>query len=56
MARELTGRHVLLITVAGFGTIIAVNLIMAFLAVGTFPGLEVKRRPSSWSVPRWPPP
>ena len=42
MARELTGRHVLIITLAGFGTIIAVNLLMAFMAVGTFPGLEVK--------------
>lgn len=42
MTRELTGRHVLLITLAAFGTIIAVNLFMAFKAVGTFPGLEVK--------------
>lgn len=42
MARELTGRHVLAITLAAFGTIIAVNLVMAFMAVGTFPGLEVK--------------
>ncbi|MFI0394989.1 FixH family protein [Paracoccus jiaweipingae] len=41
MARELTGKHVLAITVAAFGTIIAVNLVMAFKAVGTFPGLEV---------------
>lgn len=38
MARERTGRHVLIITLAGFGTIIAVNLLMAFMAVGTFPG------------------
>ncbi|WP_062560786.1 FixH family protein [Paracoccus aminovorans] len=42
MARELTGRHVLLITLAAFGTIIAVNVFMAVKAVGTFPGLEVK--------------
>lgn len=42
MTRELTGRHVLIITLAAFGTIIAVNLLMAFMAVGTFPGLEVK--------------
>ena len=42
MTRELTGRHVLMITLGAFGTIIAVNLVMAFLAVGTFPGLEVK--------------
>lgn len=41
MSRELTGRHVLAITLAAFGTIIAVNLFMAFKAVGTFPGLEV---------------
>lgn len=41
MARELTGRHVLGITLAAFGAIIAVNLLMAFKAVGTFPGLEV---------------
>ncbi|MFD2814736.1 FixH family protein [Paracoccus aerius] len=42
MTRELTGRHVLVITLAAFGVIIAVNLVMAFLAVGSFPGLEVK--------------
>lgn len=42
MARELTGRHVLIITLSAFGVIIAVNLVMAFLAVGSFPGLEVK--------------
>ncbi len=42
MAKELTGRHVLIITLAAFGVIIAVNLVMAFLAVGSFPGLEVK--------------
>ncbi|WP_295042616.1 FixH family protein [uncultured Paracoccus sp.] len=42
MTRELTGRHVLMITLAAFGVIIAVNLVMAFLAVGSFPGLEVK--------------
>lgn len=42
MARELTGKHVLAITLAAFGVIIGVNLVMAFKAVGTFPGLEVK--------------
>ena len=42
MTRELTGRHVLVITLAAFGVIIAVNLVMAFRAVGSFPGLEVK--------------
>lgn len=41
MARELTGKHVLAITVSAFGVIIAVNLLLAFKAVGTFPGLEV---------------
>lgn len=42
MARELTGRHVLIITLAAFGVMIAVNVLMAVLAVGSFPGLEVK--------------
>ncbi|SNT71684.1 Nitrogen fixation protein FixH [Paracoccus seriniphilus] len=41
MRRELTGRHVLMITVAAFGVIIGVNVVMAVKAVGTFPGLEV---------------
>lgn len=40
MTRELTGRHVLAITLGAFGVIIAVNLLMAFKAVSTFPGLE----------------
>jgi nitrogen fixation protein FixH len=39
---ELKGRHVLAITVSAFGVIIAVNILMAFKAVSTFPGLEVK--------------
>lgn len=39
--RELTGRHVLFITVSAFGVIIAVNVAMAYFAVSTFPGLEV---------------
>ena len=38
---ELTGRHVLAITVGAFGIIIAVNMVMAVQAVRTFPGLEV---------------
>lgn len=42
MTRELTGRHVLAITLAAFGLIIGVNLIMAVKAVGSFPGLETK--------------
>ncbi len=38
---ELTGKHVLAITVGAFSVIIAVNLTLAFKAVSTFPGLEV---------------
>ena len=38
--RELTGRHVLGITVGAFAVIIGVNRVMAFKAVSTFPGLE----------------
>lgn len=38
---ELTGRHVLTITVSAFTVIIAVNLLLAYKAVSTFPGLEV---------------
>lgn len=40
--KPLTGRKVLIITVSAFAVIISVNLTMAYLAVGTFPGLEVK--------------
>jgi nitrogen fixation protein FixH len=40
--RELTGRHVLMITVSAFGLIIGVNLLMAYKAISTFPGLEVQ--------------
>jgi nitrogen fixation protein FixH len=39
---ELTGKHVFAITAGAFGIIIAVNLTLAFQAVHTFPGLEVK--------------
>ena len=42
MAREINGWHVLAMFVCGFGIIIAVNLTLAFNAVKTFPGLEVK--------------
>ncbi len=41
-ARPVTGKTVLGIALAGFGTVIAVNVLMAVLAVGSFPGLEVK--------------
>ncbi len=40
--KQLTGRHVLMIFVGAFGVIIGVNLILAWSAVATFPGLEVK--------------
>jgi nitrogen fixation protein FixH len=39
---ELTGKHVAAMFVSGFGIIIAVNLTLAWNAVQTFPGLEVK--------------
>ena len=39
---KLTGRHVAMIFVGFFGTIFAVNGFMAYMAVGTFPGLEAR--------------
>lgn len=42
MTREITGWHVTAMFAATFGVIIAVNLTLAFQAVRTFPGLEVK--------------
>ncbi len=42
MSREFTGRHMLFVVVGAFGLIIVVNLFMAYRAVSTFPGLEVK--------------
>jgi nitrogen fixation protein FixH len=42
MRTELTGKHVLAITVGAFAVIIAVNLTLAYQAVSTFPGLEVQ--------------
>lgn len=38
---QLNGGRVLLIVVAFFGVIIAVNMVLAVKAVSTFPGLEV---------------
>lgn len=38
---EITGRQVFAFTSGAFGLIIAVNLVMAWKAVSTFPGLEV---------------
>lgn len=40
--RRLTGWHVLLIFGGAFGVIIAVNFYLAYNAVSTFPGLEVR--------------
>ena len=40
--KTITGRHVLLGFIAAFGVIISVNLLLAFSAVRTFPGVEVK--------------
>lgn len=42
MITEIKGWHVLTGFVTAFGIIIAVNLTLAFNAVRTFPGLEVK--------------
>lgn len=39
---ELTGKHVFAITASAFAVIIGVNALLAFKAVSTFPGLEVK--------------
>lgn len=39
---KLTGRHVFLIFGGGFAVIIGVNLLLAYSAVSTFPGLEVR--------------
>lgn len=40
--RKFTGKHALAVFVAAFGVIITVNLVLAYNAVKTFPGLEVK--------------
>ncbi len=40
--RKITGRHVFFGFAAAFGVIIGVNLVLAYSAVTTFPGLEVK--------------
>ena len=39
---EIKGHHVLGFMVAAFGLIIGVNVVMAYKAVSTFPGLEVE--------------
>jgi nitrogen fixation protein FixH len=38
---RITGRKVFVFTVAAFSVIIAVNFVMAYQAITTFPGLEV---------------
>ncbi len=40
--KEFTGRHAAMVFVGFFGVIISVNLALAYNAVRTFPGLEVK--------------
>lgn len=40
--REFTGRHAAIIFIGAFGIIIGVNIALAYSAVKTFPGLEVK--------------
>lgn len=39
---RMTGRKALAIFIGAFGVIISVNLVMAYSAVSTFPGLEVR--------------
>lgn len=39
---EITGRQVFTVVAGAFSVIIAVNLLLAYKAVSTFPGLEVK--------------
>lgn len=40
--RQFTGRHAAMVFVGAFGIIITVNIVLAYNAVKTFPGLEVK--------------
>lgn len=39
---EFTGRHMLIIMLSAFGVIIAVNLVLAYFAAGSWTGLVVK--------------
>ncbi|MGI9373457.1 MAG: FixH family protein [Hyphomicrobiales bacterium] len=41
MIKEFTGKHMLLLISTFFGVIIAVNLVLAYFAVGTWTGLVV---------------
>jgi nitrogen fixation protein FixH len=40
-SRTFTGRHMAAVSIAGFGVVIAVNLVMASFAVGSFHGTVV---------------
>ncbi|MEE4316438.1 MAG: FixH family protein [Erythrobacter sp.] len=40
--KEFTGKHMLAVFIAGFGIVIAVNLFMAYRAVGGFHGVVVE--------------
>ncbi|MDJ0826498.1 MAG: FixH family protein [Rhodobacter sp.] len=42
ITKPITGRTVFIITASAFAVIIAVNVFMATMAIGTFPGLETK--------------
>ncbi|KUO53838.1 MAG: hypothetical protein APF78_03235 [Sphingomonadales bacterium BRH_c3] len=42
MRREFTGRHMLIVLVAGFGVVVAVNFFMASLAARGFSGVVVE--------------
>ena len=44
--KPLTGRHVFAIFLIAFGTIISVNVFMAYSAIKTFPGVEVENSTS----------
>ncbi|WP_204115625.1 FixH family protein [Shimia biformata] len=40
--RKFTGRHAAMVFIGAFAIIIGVNIVLAYSAVKTFPGLEVK--------------
>lgn len=40
--KVITGRQVFIVTASAFAVIIGVNILLAYKAVATFPGLEVK--------------
>jgi len=41
-AKQLTGYHIAAMMIGAFGVIIAANLVLAWFAIGTFPGLDAK--------------